>query len=132
MRLYPHVLAVLLALVLFPIAGNRISHLKDKDSFRDGKLRCVICLNYPDKNLDRFATGFNYEILKAFGKSHSDSISVELGEGIGNHIDSIALGGLDILVIPASEYKDTADVAAVAMGDSSIIWVVGADKHRSR
>ncbi|MBR3441971.1 MAG: transglycosylase SLT domain-containing protein [Bacteroidales bacterium] len=132
MRLYPHVLAVLLALVLFPIAGNRISHLKDKDSFRDGKLRCVICLNYPDKNLDRFATGFNYEILKAFGKSHSDSISVELGEGIGNHIDSIALGGLDILVIPASEYKDTADVAAVAMGDSSIIWVLGADKHRSR
>ena len=132
MRVYPQVLAVIMALVLFPITGNRISHLKDRDSFRDGLLRCVISLDSSDDNLDRFATGFNYEILKAFGESHSDSISVKLGDGIRNYIDSISQGSIDILVIPASEYMDTAGVVSVAMGDSSIIWVLRANKHRSR
>lgn len=132
MRHLPRILAALLALVLFPVAGNRISHLKDRDSFRGGTLRCAISLSSPDNNLDRFATGFNYELLKAFGKSHSDSISVVTVDGIRNHLDSISLDSLDILVIPASEYKDTEGVASVTLGDTSVTWVLKADKHRSR
>ncbi|MBR5661587.1 MAG: transglycosylase SLT domain-containing protein [Bacteroidales bacterium] len=132
MRLYPHVLAFLLALFLFPIATNRISHLKDKDSFRNGTLRCVISLDDSDNSLDRYATGFNYEILKAFGESHSDSVSVTLGDGIGEYLDSVLLGELDILVIPVSGYKDTAGVSSFAMVDTSVTWVFKSDKHRSR
>ena len=120
-----HLLTSLLLLVLFPVAGNKLYHQKDKDVFRDSELRCAV-------RLDGYMVGFNYEILKAFGKSHLDSTTILLGDDLDSLLKAVAKDSLDILVISKDEFKETPGLTGIAMEDSSAIWVIRHEKGAAR
>ena len=125
MRALRLLFASLLLLFLFPIAGDRIYHKHDKDAFRDRCLRCAI-------KLDGYPAGFNYELLKTFGQSHSDSTSITIGDNLDSLLSSLVQDSLDILVIPASEFGDTLGLMGIAMEDSTVMGVIKDRKSARR
>jgi hypothetical protein len=120
-----YLLASLLLLVVFPVAGNKIFHKDDKYAFRGDLVRCAI-------KLDGYQTGFNYELLKAFCKSHCDSSSIIPGEDITGLLGELARDSLDILLMPASEFNDTLGLVNLVLGDTSVAWVMRNGKSANR
>lgn len=120
-----HLLASLSLLLLFPNAGNKIQHRQDKEAFRGHTLRCAV-------KLDGYKTGFNYELLKAFGESHCDSTSITLGEDLDSLLNYLVRDSLDIIAIPAEEFTDTLGLTGIALEDSSAVWVMRHKKNANR
>ena len=106
-----------MALILFPV---------HTDADNSQPLKCAIQLS------EGFLPGQNYDLLKAFGLSQRDSTEIFLAEPQARYLDSLRLDSLDILVLPASEYKDTSGVTAMILGDTSVVWVIKADQKRSK
>lgn len=129
MRPLPHLAACLIAFILFPVHGNRLFDNQDSSAagLRDGKpLKCSIQLS------EGYLPGRNYDLLKAFGLNHRDSTEIFLAEPDARYLDSLRLDSLEILVLPASEYKDTSGLTALTMGDTSVVWVIKDDQRRSK
>ena len=120
-----HFLTSLLLLFLFPTAGNKIYHKQDKEAFKDHTIRCAV-------KLDGYQTGFNYELLKAFGKNHRDSTSITLGESLDSLINYLVQDSLDIIAIPAEEFTDTLGLTGIALEDSNVVWVMRHRKSANR
>ena len=125
MRVFRYLLASLLLLVVFPVAGNKIFHKNDKYAFRGDLVRCAI-------KLDGYQAGINYELLKAFSKSHCDSTSIIPGEDIASLLGELSRDSLDILVMPSSEFNDTLGLVNLVLGDTSVTWVMRPGKSANR
>ena len=129
MRWLSHIIASLMALILFPVHGNRLfdnQNSSSTDADNGQPLKCAIQLS------EGFLPGQNYDLLKAFSLSQRDSTEIFLAEPQARYLDSLRLDSLDILVLPASEYKDTSGVTAMILGDTSVVWVIKADQKRSK
>ena len=120
-----YLLISLLMMLGFTVAGNKVFHNDYIDVFRDRPLRCAV-------KLDGYLTGLNYELLKAFGESHTDSTSILPGDGYGNLLSRLASDSLDILVMPAAEFRDTLGLVRSTLGDTSVAWVMRPGKKAKR
>ena len=125
MRVLRYLLACILLLVVFPVAGNKIFHKDDKYVFRGDLVRCAI-------KLDGYRTGFNYELLRSFCESHCDSTSIIPGEDFSSLLGDLSRDSLDILVMPTCEFHDTLGLVSLVLGDTSVAWVMRPGKSANR
>ncbi len=124
-RFFPR-LACVLALILLPVAGNRFFHSHGPSPFRNHSGRPLRCAIHPGDSMQlatSLAVGLNYEFLRAFVKDHSDSAAIFLADEKVSYLDSLLLDSLDILVLPASGYRDTAGLTALPLEESPVVWV---------
>lgn len=69
-------------------------------TFGGDTLKCVI--NTGDENYGRngFRTGFNYELLREFGRHVGAKVEITLAENHCDYVDSLQSGVVDIMVLP--------------------------------
>ena len=125
-----YLIPTLLVLFIIPVTGRKYQSKKSYDSFRDGPIRCALALGNFDVPKKGYLTGFNYELLKAFGEEHSDSTFIFLGSENASYTDSLISKSLEILVIPSERLKDPEDLTVLYPTDSSVAWVIRKDPYK--
>ena len=125
-----YLIPTLLVLLIIPVTGRKYQSRKSQDSFRNGPLRCALMLGDFDNIKKGFLTGFNYELLKAFGSDHTDSTVIFLGDKEASYPDSLASDCLEILVIPSQRLKDTDNLTVLHPTDTSVAWVIKKDPYK--
>ena len=124
-------LILTIAVLLFlPITGRKYQNRKSQDSFRNGPIRCALMLGDFDKMPKGFITGFNYELLKDFCKTHSDSTVIFLGEKEASYPDSLKMNDLEILVVPTDRIEDSKGLTILHLQDSAVAWVIKEDPYK--
>ena len=118
-----YLILTVLVLLLIPLTGRR-NHQKYLESFKGAPVRSALMLGDFDNLPKGYLTGFNYELLKMFGESHSDSTVIFLGDPEASYFDSLRTGSLDILVMPGGEVPVSKDLLPVYPIDSSVAWLI--------
>lgn len=118
MRILRFLTTGLAALLLTPIPVDKGGVPEYDDTSGERSLRCVICL---DKSSD-YLTGYNYELLKAYGESLGGPVSILLGEEGVSYSDSLILDSLDVVVMAASALEGAEGTVPVSLGDTSFVW----------
>ncbi|MCD8312958.1 MAG: transglycosylase SLT domain-containing protein [Bacteroidales bacterium] len=84
-----------------------------------GTVRCAIDLQN-DAAARGLEAGFNYELLKLFGRQHGCEMDIRVARRGESYADSLALGAIDILVTYISD--DPADIAKSRNVDRASAW----------
>ena len=125
-----YLVPTLLVLLIIPVTG-RYQSQKASDSFKDKPFKCILGLesykNYLSKG---YLSGFNYELLKAFGNAHSDSTLITLAEKGADYADSLLLDSLSVLVVPPEEIPAVQGITALFPVDSSVAWVFKSNPYK--
>ena len=128
-----YLIPTLLVLLIIPVTEKRANAPKVFEPVTGGDtLHCAIRLGDFDNLNNGYHTGFHYELLKRFAMSQGDSAEVHLGESRGSYLDSVRLGKLDLLVLPASRAPQAEEFTALPIGDSSVVWILKADHQKYR
>ena len=117
-------------LLFLPLTGRRYQSHRSQDSFKGAPLRCALMLGDFDKLPKGFLTGFNYELLKVFGQTHTDSTVIFLGDKEASYSDSLRSDNLELLVIPAERLEDSKGLTVLHLSDSSVAWVIKQDPYK--
>lgn len=125
-----YLIPTLLVLLIIPVTGRKYQSRRSHDSFRDGPIRCALALGNFDVPKKGYLTGFNYELLKAFGKAHSNSTVIFLGSRDASYTDSLISKSLEILIIPSDSLKDQENLTVLHPTDSSVAWVIKKDPYK--
>ena len=125
-----YLIPTLVVLLIIPVTG-RYQSRKASDSFKDKPFKCILGLKSYENLLSKgYLAGFNYELLKAFGKTHSDSIMITLPVEGADYADSLLLDSLSVLVVPPEEIPDVQGITALYPVDSSVAWVFKANPYK--
>ena len=125
-----YLIPTLLVLLIIPVTGRKYQSRRSHDSFRDGPIRCALALGDFDNLKKGYLTGFNYELLKAFGEAHSDSTVIFLGSKEASYTDSLISKSLEILVIPSERLDDQEYLTVLYPTDTSVAWVIKKDPYK--
>ena len=120
-----------LALMVTP-GTDRYGQPRLLDSFKDSTIRCCIGIGKFETLSKGYLTGFNYELLKDFGASLCDSVSIFIADRESDYADSLLLDSLDILVVPRQEAPSREGLTVLFPVDTSIAWVMKTDAARNQ
>ena len=125
-----YLIPTLVVLLVIPVTG-RYQSRKASDSFKDKPFKCILGLQGYQRQLSKgYLAGFNYELLKAFGKVHSDSIMISLPVEGAVYADSLLLDSLSVLVVPPGEIPEVQGITAIFPIDSSVAWVFKTNPYK--
>lgn len=98
-------------------------------SFKGGSPVCILALRHFKSPTFSYPVGYEYEMLRAFGKSHSFSPCIRIVDSLPPYLDSLAAGAADIVVVPADDTLSLMDprIARSMTLDDGTVWLTRAD-----
>lgn len=87
------------------------------------ELRCAIVPSPEEGHFPGLTVGHNYEMLVDFANSQNDSlISITLADNAEAYLDSLILGGIDLLVLPAADSVQRDDIMLTVPPEGATVW----------
>ena len=87
------------------------------------ELRCAIVPLPEEGHFPGLTVGHNYEMLVDFANSQNDSlISITLADNAESYLDSLILGSIDILIIPAGDSVQREEIMLTTPLEGTTVW----------
>lgn len=87
------------------------------------ELKCAIVPVPGEGHFPGLTVGHNYEMLVDFANSQNDSlISITLADNAVSYLDSLILGSIDILVLPAGDSVQRDDIILTVPLEGTTVW----------